>query len=432
MFSAHFTMHLNTLSANLALIKPGTRVLVRVDYNVPLNHATKGWQVANDKRLRISLETIKLLRAQRAVTILISHLGRPTSAKDKHLSLQPVAQYLSDRLGVSMKFVPDLSGEVAKQAVMQAQPGDVLLLENLRYFQEEKANDRHFAKSLASLAELYINDAFSASHRAHASVVGVAKYIPALAGCGLATEVETLQRLMENPKRPFVVVIGGAKISDKVGMLQNLARLADLVLVGGACANTFLKAEGFEIYRSRVEELDVVSKTDFVQVASDLINETKTEKILKDGYIPLPKIVYPIDVVASKNFDTKHRDQVTAMSLHHGMADEPENEKWQYLDIGPKTRKLYAELIMNAGTVFWNGPMGVWENPLFATGTRAIARAIVQSRAESILGGGDTIAAAHHFHLDRKFSFVSAAGGATLEFLGGKQLPGIIPLIQEE
>lgn len=421
-------MQLRTLRDNLGKISVGTKVLVRVDYNVPLNHSRHGWQVASDKRLRASLETIDLLRKQKAVTILVSHLGRPKSKRDKHLSLKPVASYLEKKLHIPITFVDDVIGRDVQKAIATAQPGDVVLLENVRFYQDEEANEKDFAKELASLADVYVNDAFSAAHRAHASTVGVTKYLDSYAGVNLEEEVSTLSKMMENPKKPFVVVIGGAKISDKVGMLQHLAELADIVLVGGASANTFLKAKGFEIFRSRVEETDS-SGTDYVKVADQLIDAYKTNITLKDGYVPLPKLIYPFDVVAAMSINTKSVDRTKVFDLD-GMEDKPEDKQWQYFDIGPKTTRLFTELISRAGTVFWNGPMGVWENPLFSRGTRGVAKAITQSKALSVLGGGDTIAAAHHFNLENKFTFVSAAGGAALEFLGGRKLPGIMPLLQ--
>lgn len=405
----------------------GKTVLVRVDFNVPLRHHHHGWQVTSDKRLRASLKTISFLLKNQAKIILISHLGRPKSAKDVQYSLRSVAEYLRAKYQLPISFCPAARGPQVETAVKALSPGSVLLLENLRFYQGEKANDVDFSRSLATLADLYINEAFSASHRAHASIVGVTRFLPSFAGFTLSEEVSNLSKLIEHPKRPLVVVIGGAKISDKVGMLTHLSKRADLVLIGGACANTFLKAEGFEIFRSRVEELDG-KDGDYVRVARQLIEQYKTEKVMKDGY-PLPKLIYPIDVIAAPSIETTVRSKTKVIDLTSGMADQDEREKLVYLDIGPNTRRLYAALLSEAGSIFWNGPMGVWENPLFATGTRVVARAIVQSKAYSVLGGGDTIAAAHHSHTESRFSYVSAAGGAALEFLSGKPLPGLRPLM---
>ena len=406
-------------------------VLVRVDFNVPLRHTKRGWQVTSDKRLRASLRTIDFLLKNRAKIVLMSHLGRPKSEKDVQYSLAPVAAYLRAKYDLPISFCPSTVGAQAQARVKELRPSTILLLENLRFAQGEKANDIEFAHALARLADAYVNEAFSASHRAHASIVGVTKYLPSFAGFTLSEEVSRLTKLIDHPRRPLVVVIGGAKISDKVGMLEHLATLADIVLVGGACANTFLKAEGFEIYRSRVEEKDEDGTIDYVKVARHLIAEYKTEKILHDGFIPLPKLLYPIDVVAGPSLDTSDRAKTKIIDLTSGMEDREEHEQWLYLDIGPKTRKLYSALLAEAGSIFWNGPMGVWENPLFATGNRVVARAIVQSKAYSVLGGGDTIAAAHHNHTEQRFSYVSAAGGAALEFLSGKLLPGLRPLVSK-
>lgn len=406
-------------------------VIVRVDFNVPLKHSARGWQVTSDKRLQTSLTTIEFLLKNNAKVILISHLGRPKSPKDVKLSLRPVALYLRAKYQLPVEFCSTTTGDETRKRVTEMTPGSILILENLRFQQEEKANDVAFARSLARLADVYINEAFSASHRAHASIVGIPRFLPAYAGFTLSKEVSSLSKLIDHPKKPFVLVIGGAKISDKVAMMSHLSKQADLVLVGGACSNTFLKAEGFEIFRSRVEEKDADGTTDYVRIARRLIATYKTEKVLQDGYIPLPKLLYPIDVIAAPSLETTRRDQTKVIDLTSGMADRDEQEKWQYLDIGPKTRKLYAALLAEAGSIFWNGPMGVWENPLFATGTRVVARAITQSNAYSVMGGGDTIAAAHHSQVEKRFSYVSAAGGAALEFLSGKQLPGLRPLVAD-
>lgn len=398
----------------------GKRVLVRVDFNVPLEKSGGAVQVRDDRRLRAALPTIKLLQEAGAKIILISHLGRPKGAIVPELSLEPVALYLRENLDLPVTFSTDYENP----------PDDsIVLLENLRFYPEETTNDKGFAKKLAKLADIYINEAFSNSHRTHASMVGVSKYLPSFAGLALTEEAGMLANLIHEPKRPFVVVLGGAKISDKVGALTNLARIADLVLIGGAIANNFLSAEGFEIYRSFVEEASKKDAGDYVELAKQLIDEHKTEKVLKDNYIPLPKLLYPIDVVAAPSLDTTDADELKTIDLSHNMEDKPEKTKLQYLDIGPKTIHLYSELLAGAGTVFWNGPMGVWENPLFAAGTKAIGRAITTSSATTVLGGGDTIAAAHHFHSEQKFSYVSAAGGAALKFLGGEVLPGLKSLV---
>jgi len=406
-------------------------VLLRVDYNVPLTKTTPP-QIRDPRRITQSLKTLEFLLKHKAKVVIISHLGRPTSPHDSHLSLQPVAEYLSQEALLPVAFVPRTIGSEVEDTIEQMLPGTALLLENLRFSPEEKKNDAKFARALAQLAEVFVNDAFSATHRAHASVVGVTKHLPSFAGFSLAEEVQSLGDLLDTPKRPFVVILGGAKISDKVAAVENLANLADIVLVGGAVANNFLKAEGLETFRSYTEEASADLKkagVDYTQVAASLLEEHKTERMLKDGYIPLPKILYPIDALSAPALETHDAAQIQTFNFTSGMEDTLENEQLLYLDIGPKTRKLFAEIITQAGTVFWNGPMGVWENPLFARGTRAIAAAIADSDARSVLGGGDTIAAIHHFKMENRFSYVSAAGGAALDFLGGVPLPGIVPLL---
>ncbi len=403
-------------------------VLLRVDYNVPLEEAAGGQQVADDRRIQASLKTLQFLLENQAKVILISHLGRPKSAGEAGLSLKPVVDYLKTKLGVSVEFVGDLVGEEARAAVANLSPGQAILLENLRFHEGETKNDPEFAKQLASLAAVYIDEAFSAAHRAHASTVGVAEYLPSFAGFALAEEVAQLSALMETPARPLVIVLGGAKISDKVGAAEHLARIADIILVGGAVANNFLKAEGLEIYRSYVEDSPAdTSKEniDYIKFAQDLIAAHKTERVLKDDYIPLPKIIYPLDVIAAPSIDTSASNQTQTINLTSNMQDQDENEQLAYYDIGPKTTQLYQEIVANAGTVFWNGPLGVWENPLFAAGTKTIATAIAKNPHTTIVGGGDTISAIEHFGLAEKFKYVSAAGGAALDFLSGKMLPGL-------
>lgn len=424
----HALKHLKSASVS------GRTVIVRVDFNVPLEKGSNPVKIADDRRIKAALPTIEWLVSQNAKVVLISHLGRPKSSADTQFSLSPVAERLSELLDTKVTFCPETVGDAAEAAVSALAEGDVLLLENLRFHKEEKANDAQFAKTLASYADLYVNEAFSACHRAHASIVGIAAHLPSFAGLALETEVKTLTNLVEKPKHPFVVVIGGAKISDKVGMLEKLSDIADIVLIGGAAANTFLKAEGFEIYRSFVEENSSAgaAEKDYAAVAEEIIAEHKTEKVLKDGYIPLPKIIYPIDVVAAPKLETTDANKVQTIDLSHDMADTQEDTQLLYLDIGPKTRKLYKELLTKAGTIFWNGPMGVWENELFRSGTKTVGSAIAKSAGNSVIGGGDTIAAADALGLEEKFSYVSAAGGAALQLLGGSELPGLVPLQQKK
>lgn len=419
-------------------------VLLRVDYNVPLQKKADGSiEIKDTKRIEDTLTTIEFLRHNNAKIVIIAHLGRPKD-KDPSLSLESVANYLRDSCLLPAAFCPNCIGDEAKKCVNALNPGELILMENLRYFEEEENNDETFAKQLSELAEVYVNDAFSNSHRAHASMVGVTKFLPSFAGLTLQKEVETLSKLLNKPDKPFVVVLGGAKISDKVGAVEHLGNLADIILVGGAVANNFMKADGLEIYRSYVEDASSDTKKreiDYVAFAQDMLQEHKTEHMLKDGYIPLPKILYPIDVVAtsgrsvSRSLESGQQTQkpkdpkTTIIDLTHDMQDTEESIDLQYLDIGPKTIKLYSEIIAQAKTVFWNGPMGVWEQPAFRDGTQQIARSIAQSKANTVIGGGDTIAAIDSFGLDHSFTYVSAAGGAALEFLSGKVLPAIKPLI---
>ncbi len=410
----------------------GKTVIVRVDYNVPLTRKGNKTTIADDTRIRLSLKTIRFLLEQKAKVILVSHLGRPKEV-DSRYSLEPVANYLKLHERLPVTFVPALTGDVARQARANQQPGSILLLENLRFDSREKRCDLSLAKELALFTDVYINDAFSTAHRAHTSTTGIPEFLPAFAGFSLQKEVETLLELTQNPQKPLVVVLGGAKISDKVAAVTNLSKIADIVLVGGAVANSFLQAEGLEIHKSFIEDApaDLAKKNiNYTMVAEQLIREHRTEKMLLSGYIPLPKIVYPIDVLAAPSLETTKANQVELINLTKDMADTPNDRNLLYLDIGPQTIHLYTEILKQAKTVFWNGPMGVWENPLFTEGTRRIGKAIGKV-AHTIIGGGDTISAAHHLGLEKQFSYISGAGGASLEFLGGSQLPGLLPLYRK-
>ncbi len=403
-------------------------VLVRVDYNVPLETLHSKITVKDDKRIAQSVETIHFLIKAGAKVILLSHLGRPQSAGDAHLSLAPVALHLQKKFHIPCKFISETVGEKVKTAVDQLHPGDVLLLENLRFHLEEKAADAAFAKQLASLGDVYINEAFSSLHRKHASTYVLPQLLPNFAGFDLAREVATLNKLLTEPRKPFICLIGGAKIADKVDAIKVLASKADAILIGGGIANNFFKAEGLEIYRSFTQESNLVTndgKVDYSQMAGQLIAEHKHERVLKDGYIPLPKIIYPIDVVAAPSITEADRGKVQILDLTHDMLDKPEHEKLVYADIGPKTIRLYRELLLQAETIFWNGPMGVWENELFANGTHKLACAVADAAATSVIGGGDTIGAIDHFGLGAAYSYISTGGGASLEFLSGTELPGL-------
>lgn len=416
-------MNLRTFSSSDITNKT---VIVRVDYNVPLIKKWGRWQVADTQRIENSIPLIKELQQAKAKIILMSHLGRPKGEVKPDLSLEPVASYLKNKQHLPIKFSPQTIGDEAKQAVEELEEGEILLLENLRFHAEEKKNVAEFAKQLASLADVYINEAFSACHRAHASIEAITKYLPSFAGLHLQKEVGYLSKLIDNPVQPFIMVIGGAKISDKVEAVKNLHKVASMVLLGGGVANNFLKAEGIETHKSYLEEADKDEKISYLDMAGQLVTENKTEKVLKDGYIPLPKLMTPIDVVAAQDKDSK---KTQIIDLSSGMEDTPNDDDLMYLDIGPRTAQLYSDLLLQAKTIFWNGPVGVFEKEQFSTGTKEIARAIAKSGAETIIGGGDTISAIKKFGYEGRFDYVSSAGGAALEFLAGKDLPGINSLI---
>lgn len=403
-------------------------VLVRVDYNVPLKKNGKARQVENDTRIEVSLRTIKFLQRNNSKVILMSHLGRPGGKPESKSSLKPIADHMTKTLKFPTSFVDDCIGDKVHLAVGQLQPGEILLLENTRFHPGEKKNDLRFAKKLASFADVYINDAFSAAHRNHASTSGITKYLPSFAGFHLQIEVLTLTKLMTQPKRPFFAIVGGAKISDKIAVLEKLLEVADAVLVGGGVANNFLKAEGIEICKSYLQDVPEDLKKegiDYVKLADRLIEETKTCKILKDGYVPLPKILYPLDVIAATSPEST---ETQVVDLTNGETSELDNKNLMYLDIGPKTTRLYQELISQAKSVFWNGPMGYFEKTPFKKGTAKIAKSLASSKAITIIGGGDTIRAISDLKLDKEYTHVSTAGGAGLLFLAGQDLPALKPL----
>lgn len=420
-------MKLKKLTAQFVAHK---RVLLRVDYNTPLKTFLGRTVVADNTRLKVTLPTLHFLLKHNAKIIITSHLGRPKGPDDHRLKMDPVAKELEKLLKRKVIKIDVPAGPRALQAVNTLPESGILLLENSRFDPGEKKNSPEFAQQLAELADVYVNDALSASHRAHASVVGVTKYLPSAAGLALAAEVDMFTNLMRSPQRPFVAIVGGAKISDKVEAIRNLSKLADVVLVGGGVANNFLKADGVEVYHSYLEETASATekKVSFVSVAEDLMAQNKSKKMLLHGYIPLPKIMYPSDVVAADSIDRPKHTKI--INLTNGALEHPDT-RWMFLDIGPKTQKLYRDIIQQAKTVFWNGPMGVFENSTFAAGTKAVAQALTKSSAYTVIGGGDTISAIRSFKLEKKFNAVSAAGGAALEFLGGKLLPGLEPLLKK-
>lgn len=377
----------------------GRRVLVREDLNVPL----KDGRVQDDTRIRAALPTIRNLVGRRARVIVVSHLGRPKGKRDQSLSLQPVADRLAEALEMHVHFATDCIGEPAELAAAGLRDGEVLLLENVRFHPEEEANDAGFAQQLAALADLYVNDAFAASHRAHASVVGVADHLPAYAGALMLSELQALHRALDDPRRPLVAIVGGAKVSSKAGVLRFLLPRVDSLVVGGAMANTFFKARGMEVGSSLVEE--------------EALDDARRVEQEGDG-----KLLLPVDAVCARRMESGEETRTEAVD---GVEDG-----WMMLDIGPRSIELFRERLAGAGTVVWNGPVGVSEIPEFRAGTRALAEAIAGSGAYSLLGGGDTAAAVEALGMTGRFSHVSTGGGATLEYMEGKELPGVAVLLE--
>lgn len=379
----------------------GKKVLVRVDFNVPLND--KG-EITDDTRITASLPTIQYLLEQKAAVILMAHLGRPKGQVKPELSLAPVVKNLGKLLGKKILFAPDCVGEAAQAAASKLKPGHILLLENLRFHKEEEKNDMEFAEKLASLADLYVNDGFGVSHRAHASVEGVTHFLPAAAGFLLEKEIQYVGQAVTNPLHPFVAIIGGAKVSDKIGVISNLLDKVDTLLIGGGMANTFLAAQGYKMGKSLVEE-------DKLDLAKELLAKAKKNKV---------NMLLPTDLVMAAAFapDAEHvTEKVKNL-----------NQAYMALDIGAETSKAYAEALADAKMIVWNGPMGVFEMDAFCKGTEAVAKAVAKSRATSIVGGGDSVAAIEKLGLAKRITHISTGGGASLEYLEGKVLPGVAAL----
>ncbi len=377
----------------------GKRVLVRVDFNVPLDEETGA--IADDSRIQATLPTLRYLLRRKAKVILISHLGRPKGKVVDKLRMAGIAQRLSQILGHQVGVATDCIGPEVEKSVASLKAGDALLLENIRFHPEEEANDASFAQQLAGLADIYVNDAFGVSHRAHASVVGVTEYLPAVAGLLVEKEVYIMETLLTNPTHPLAKLVGGAKISDKIDMLENFLDKADVILIGGGMAATFLKARSYEVGQSMVEE----TKMNYVA------------KLLEVAYRNGASLLLPVDVIITEEFSTDAESKTVPVE------DIPPG--WKIADIGPQTIRLFQDELAKCQTVFWNGPMGVHEIPQFAAGTQAMARCLAGLKATTIVGGGSTAEAVTEMGLAGKMTFVSTGGGASLRFLGGSKLPGL-------
>lgn len=379
-------------------------VLVRVDFNVPIENGV----VTDSTRIIESLPTIKKIISEGGRAILMSHLGRPKGKPDPKYSLLPVAKRASELLGIEVKFANDCIGEVAKKAVNSLKDGECLLLENLRFHTEEEENKEAFARELASLGDIYVNDAFGSAHRAHASTEGITKFIkPAVAGYLMQKELNYLGKALENPDKPFTAILGGAKVSGKIDVIQNLMNKVDTLIIGGGMAYTFFKAQGFEVGNSLIE-------SDKLDLAKSILTEVKNKRI---------KFLLPVDCIIADEFkDDAHKEVVKISAIKPG---------WQGMDIGPESIKIFSEEILKSKTIVWNGPMGVFEMENFAVGTHELAKSLAlatKNGAITIVGGGDSAAAITKFGLEKSVSHVSTGGGASLEFLEGKVLPGVAAL----
>jgi len=378
----------------------GKRVLMRVDFNVPMENG----QVTDDKRIRAALPTIQYVLDQGAAVMLMSHLGRPKGGPDPAFSLKPVAEVLAKLLGRPVKMAPDCVGPEVEKMAQALQPGEVLMLENTRFHEGEEKNDLELAKQMAALGEVYVNDAFGSAHRAHASTEGVARFLPAVAGFLMEQELEYLGRATANPEHPYIAILGGAKISDKILVVENLLAKCDKLIIGGGMANTFLAAKGYNMQDSLVEAGSI---------------ETARAILEKHG----DKIILPVDAVIADKFDAEANTQVVDVDkIPPG---------WRVMDVGPKTLEAYKAALQGARLIVWNGPVGVFEMPKFAEGTFALARLLAESGAVTVIGGGDSASAVKKAGVAKQMTHVSTGGGASLEFLEGKELPGVAALLDK-
>ena len=379
----------------------GKKAFVRVDFNVPM----KDQQITDETRIQAALPTIKELVESGAIVILASHLGRPKGEVVEELRLTPVAKRLSELLGKEVAKADESYGEAVKAQISKLSEGDVILLENVRFNAGEEKNDAELAKQYAELADVFVNDAFGAAHRAHASTEGIAHHIPAVSGLLMQKELGVLGKALSNPDRPFTAIIGGAKVKDKIGVIENLLDKVDNLIIGGGLAYTFVKALGHEVGQSLLEE-------DKIELAKSYMDKAKEKGV---------KFYMPVDVTVADDFSNDAN--IKTVSIEEIPSD------WEALDIGPKTREIYADVIKSSKLVIWNGPMGVFELDAFATGTKAVAEALAESQdTYSVIGGGDSAAAVEKFDLADKMSHISTGGGASLEFMEGKELPGVVAL----